>query len=85
MKRDSKFIALLIFFGVGFLTLVAGIVLAFFVGEATGSGLLGICGPHGPGVDLMGAIVLGSIPLGFLAGLFAARYFYRRGTFENKD
>lgn len=84
MKRHPKFFAVLIIFGVAFLTFIAGLVLAFFVGEFTGSGLLGICGPYGPGLGAMNTIVMSSIPLGVFAGIFSARYFYRKAKYEHK-
>jgi len=83
MRRHPKFFAFLIILGVVFLTFIAGLVLAFIVGEFTGSGLLGISGPYGPGLGLMDAIVLGSIPLGVFAGIFLARYFYQKAKHDD--
>lgn len=77
-KPDAKFLSILIFFGVALLTFAAGAYAAAVVAHATNSGLLGICGPYGPHADLVGGIAIGSIPVGVIIGLLAARYLYRR-------
>jgi hypothetical protein len=84
MKRHAKLFATLVFVVVGALTLVAGVASAGVVGELTDSGMLGICGPYGPHADLVGCIFLGSFPAAIVAGVFAARFFYRRVRDEHK-
>jgi hypothetical protein len=65
------------FVGVAAPTFVAGVGIAGMVGDMTHSGMLGICGPYGPHADLVGCIFLGSLPASIVAGIFAARRFYR--------
>ena len=84
MKRYAKFWATLIFCVVGVLTFVSGVSCAMMVAQWTDSGLLGICGPYGEHAGLVGCIFRGSFPAAIVAGVFSARYFYRRVTDEHK-
>jgi hypothetical protein len=84
MKRRRKFLAAVVFLAAGSVTFVAGVSSAAMVGELTHSGLLGICGPYGEHADLVGLIFLGSFPGAIVAGVFSARYFWRRITDEHK-
>jgi hypothetical protein len=84
MKRHPKFFAAMIFVAVGLLTFIAGVTCAVMVGQLTHSGLLGSCGPYGEHADLVGCIFLGSFPAAIVAGVFLARYCYRRVTDEHK-
>jgi hypothetical protein len=63
---------------------IAGVTLSDKIGEATHSGMLGICGPYGPQADLVGCIFLGSFPAAIAAGFYSAKFFYRRVSDEHK-
>ncbi len=78
MRRHRTFLTLAVWICGAVVTLVAGVGATIAVGEATNSGLLGICGPYGPAADLMGWMLLGSVAASLGVGTYAAWGFYRR-------
>lgn len=86
MRRFPKLAAFVTGLLGGFATLVAGGAVSGAIGDATHSGMLGICGPYGPHADLVGFIFLGSIPVGIVVGVLVGRGIYRYlGRNEKKN
>lgn len=78
MRCRPKIFAVMIFVVVTSLTFIAGVSAADKAGQMTNSGLLGICGPYGEHANLVILIFVGSLPVAIVAGVFSARYCYRR-------